>query len=133
VSRRGIVALTGLAVIGLVAFFLWPRHTDDYIAGATGLVVSEDAEPLEGVRVTFHSDEVLYEAITPLKRSQTVTDARGRFAFLFIACGRPGGPYRITFEKEGLQTVHVSGQDSGKHRVVMRATDAGSVAAASRP
>jgi hypothetical protein len=118
--KKVLLGFTAAAFV-LSAYLLWPRPIYDYFAGASGVVVDADGSPVPEVRVTFRSAEIVYEAISPLRSAQTITDARGHFAFSFISCGKPGGRYRLTFEKEGLKTVGVIGRGSGKHRIVMHA------------
>ena len=131
--RRSLIVGGLVLAVAIAAYLLRPRPIYDYMAGATGFVVSPDGQPLEGVRVTFRSDEVLYEAITPLRSAASVTDARGHFAFLFLSCGRPPGPYRITFEKAGFETLHVPGHESRRHRVVMQPAVPDTIASTKRP
>ncbi len=116
-------ALIAVALSGLVAYLLRPRGVDDYLAGASGVVVSTDGSPIPGVNVRFKSAEVMYQAISPVRSAQAITDAKGRFSFCFISCGRPGGHYRLTFEKPGFQTVVVRGSGSGQHQIVMKAAN----------
>ena len=108
-----------VAILGLAAYMFWPRPIYDYFAGASGVVVDTNGSPVPGVRVTFRSAGIVYEAISPLRSAEAMTDAQGHFAFSFISCGKPGGPYRLTLEKESLKTMVVTGKESGKHRIVM--------------
>ena len=128
--RRTIVVAVLVVFLAPAVYLLRPRPVYDYIASTVGLVVSPDGNPLEGVRVTLQSQDVLYEAITPLRNASTVTNGEGRFSFLFISCGTPPGPYRMIFEKPGLETVHVAGRESRKHRVVMQPAVPASIAPA---
>jgi porphobilinogen deaminase len=118
--RKLSIGLAAAAVLAVAAFVAWPKPVYDYMADNTGEVVDATGAPVPGVRVTYRSAQVVYEAITPLRSAQTITDERGRFAFFFISCGTPAGRYRLTFQKEGLATVAATGKGSGKHRIVMR-------------
>lgn len=109
-----------LALVGIAAYLLRPQPIYDYMAGADGCVVGPDGAPVANVRVRFKSADLVYEAISPLRSAVMATDSEGRFAFIFISCGKPAGPYRLTFEKDGFTTAYVVGKGFGRHRVVIQ-------------
>jgi hypothetical protein len=92
-----------LAVVGCTHFS--PR---DYVFGAEGLVTDSAGVPLEGVRVLLSvgGNEPAYSAIEPVRERTFLTDARGRFQFVYIT-HHLDTPYVLRFEKGGYQSQKV--------------------------
>lgn len=106
------------------AWVLLIRPQGDYMAGASGLVVTSEGSPLGGVRVSFKPADVVYKVIEPIRSAEVTSDDLGRFRFSFISCGHPARSYRLTFQKDGFETLVVRGYGVGKHRVVMKRVSA---------
>jgi len=76
-----------LVFILLLAFCLGTACTVhvDVAFDVAGTVTTRDGEPLSGVEVSLELSKPVYEAITPVRKARTVTDASGKFRFSYIS------------------------------------------------
>ena len=76
---------------------------------------------MSGVRVTLQIQGVVYEAVTPVTRTDTYTDGRGEFGFAYLT-ERPSQIYSLWFDKEGYESVSVEGASLAEnpHRITMK-------------
>jgi Tfp pilus assembly protein PilF len=96
-------------------------------AGIRGKVVDEKGEPLPAVKIDF---EFTGESRQKITKSQ-LTDKKGGF----VRVGVPGGPWKMTFTKEGYQTYYMDTylSDGGFSEIPNVVMKAGTAAAAAAP
>jgi hypothetical protein len=119
-KRKWLLGAAVLVVVAALAVFLLRWQIVDYGSGAKGLVVDNTGTPIPGATVTVTFDRTVFEAVTPLRAAQVITDSGGRFRQIFISCGEPGSSYTITVEKPGFKRARIRGEGLGAHRIVLR-------------
>jgi hypothetical protein len=97
------------------------RRSHDYIFSVTGVVTAEDGSPLGDAEITFEVNGKVYEAITPVKTVNRLTDNTGGFVFTYISHER-AVRYTVTATKEGFepQTVSGSAPPAGHHTIRLK-------------
>jgi hypothetical protein len=124
--KRKIKLLTVLALgCSLLATACAVRRIHDYSFDVIGFVSAEDGAPLQNVEVTLQVDPAVYEALTPVKSQQLVTN-KGAFIFRCLSHNSVT-KYTLTVRKEGFepQTVMGSAPPNGHHVFRLRRTSQG--------
>jgi hypothetical protein len=102
-SRR----FLGAAVVATaIATAACAQKALEYPFMVSGSVSDASGQPLGGVRVTLQIHGVVYEGATPMQRTDTYTDERGRFAFDYVTRD-PTELYSLSFDKEGYESSSI--------------------------
>ena len=111
------VALSIICLFGCAA----RRIASDYVFGVTGIVTTQDGNPLQGADVTLDVNGPVYQAIDLVKTRHVLTNDTGGFVFGYISHER-GVKYTITVRKEGFEPETVSGAapPDGSHAIRLK-------------
>jgi hypothetical protein len=124
--KTKLLTLLALGCAGLVAGCAARRVSHDYIFDVTGVVTSEDGEPVQDADVTLDVNGPVYEGVTPVKSVKRLTNSTGGFVFGYIS-GESGVKYMLTVRKEGFEHETVSGSapPPGHHTIRLKRAGAG--------
>jgi len=116
-----------LALGGAAAFSPGAHAQTKTTAGIRGKVVDEEGKPLDAVKIDF---EFKGESRQKITKSQ-LTDKKGGF----VRVGIPGGPWKMSFTKEGYQSFFMDTylSDGGFSEIPDVVMKSGAAAAASAP
>src|SRR5882762_3882592 len=97
--KTKLLTLLVLACAGLVAGCAARRVSHDYIFDVTGVVTSEDGEPVQDADVTLDVNGPVYEGVTPVKSVKRLTNSTGGFVFGYIS-GESGVKYMLRYARK---------------------------------
>jgi hypothetical protein len=109
-ARRRSPAAAGLLAATVVLAALGAESCThkslEYPFLVSGTVSDASGQPLDGVRVTLEIQGMVYDGTTPVHRTDTYSDDRGRFAFDYVTRD-PTQLYSLWFDKEGYESSSI--------------------------
>lgn len=114
-------SLTLLILLGFSVFDSGcaARRSHDYVFSVTGVVKTEDDEPVQDAEVTLEENGPVYQAVTLVKTVKHTTNDTGGFVFAYLS-HKLGVNYAIRVQKEGFEPATVSGSSPPPANHVIR-------------